>query len=119
KLLGNTGFAKLDVNLSAHNLLSLRVNTSRYSGENNVFLDPSSPMTTYGISDNGIEHVQTATATASLTSALSLKMMSHLRLQFSRDLQWSEANSGQPLTKLPGILDGFGRSTILPRETRE
>ena len=24
-----------------------------------------------------------------------------------------------PLTRIPGILDGFGRSTILPRETRE
>ena len=119
KLLGNAAFAKLDINLSTHNLLSLRVNTSRYSGENNVFLDPASPMTTYGISDNGVEHVETETATVSLTSAFSLKTMSHLRAQFSRDLQWSQSNSGQPLTRLPGILDGFGRSTILPRETRE
>src|SRR5438874_3165516 len=57
KLLGNAGFAKLDLNLSPHNLLSARISTSRYSGTNNVFLDPSSPVTTYGISDNGIEHV--------------------------------------------------------------
>jgi hypothetical protein len=68
QLLGNAGFAKLDVNLSSHNLLSVRVNTSTYSGENNVFIDPSSPVTTYGISDNGIEHVETETATVSLTT---------------------------------------------------
>src|SRR5437016_2307973 len=77
KLLGNAGFAKLDVSLSSHNQLALRVSTSRYSGANNVFLDPSSPVTTYGISDNGIEHVATETATASLTSALSWRTVSH------------------------------------------
>jgi hypothetical protein len=119
KLLGNAGFAKLDVNLSPRNLLSLRLNTSRYSGENNVFVDPSSPLTTYSISDNGIEHVETETTTASLTSSLSLRLMSHLRVQYSRDLQWSESNSTQPLSRIPGILDGMGRSNILPRETRE
>ena len=119
RLLGNAGFAKLDVNLSARNQLAFRVNTSRYSGENNVFLDPSSPMTTYGISDNGVETVETETMTATLTSALSVRMVSHLRAQYSRDLQWSETNSTTPLTRIPGILDGFGRSAILPRETRE
>jgi hypothetical protein len=119
KLIGNAGFAKLDVTLSARNQLALRVNTSRYSGANNVFLDPSSPVTTYGISDNGIEHVATETATASLTSALSWRLISHLRMQYSGDLQWSESNSNLPLTRIPGIIDGFGRSTILPRETRE
>jgi outer membrane receptor protein involved in Fe transport len=119
KLLGNAGFAKLDLNLFPHNLLSARMNTSRYSGENNVFLDPSSPMTTYAISDNGVEHVETETASVSLTSSLSLRMVSHLRAQFSRDLQWSQSNSSTPLTRIPGIIDGFGRSTILPRETRE
>ena len=119
KLLGSTGFAKLDVNVSSHNQLALRLNTSRYSGANNVFLDPSSPLTTYGISDNGIEHVETETATASLTSALSSRTVSHLRAQFSRDLQWSQTNSSTPLTRVPGILDGFGRSSILPRETHE
>jgi hypothetical protein len=119
KLLGNAGFAKLDVNLSPRNLLSLRLNTSRYSGQNNVFLDPSSPLTTYSISDNGIEHVETETATASLTTSLSLRLMSHLRIQYSRDLQWSESNSTDPLSRIPGVLDGMGRSNILPRETRE
>lgn len=119
KLLGNAGFAKLDLSLSPHNLLSTRISTSRYSGENNVFIDPSSPVTTYGISDNGIEHVETETASVSLTSSLSLRVVSHLRVQFSRDLQWSESNSNSPLTRIPGIIDGFGRSTILPRETRK
>src|SRR5947209_6607950 len=119
KLLGNAGFAKLDVNISQHNQLALRLNTSRYSGANNVFMDPSSPLTTYAISDNGIENVETETATASLTSALSSRTLSHLRAQFSRDLQWSKTNSSTPLTRLPGIFDGFGRSSILPRETHE
>ncbi len=119
KLLGNAGFAKLDLSLSPHNLLSTRISTSRYSGVNNVFIDPSSPVTSYGISDNGIEHVETETASISLTSSLSLRVVSHLRAQFSRDLQWSESNSNSPLTRIPGIIDGFGRSTILPRETRE
>jgi len=119
KLLGNAGFAKVDMNVTPRNLLSVRISTSRYSGENNVFIDPASPVTTYGISDNGIEHVETETAMASLTSTLSWRMVSHFRAQFSRDLQWSESNSGLPLTRIPGILDGFGRSTILPRETRE
>jgi len=119
ELLGNAGFAKLDVNISSHNQLALRLNTSRYSGSNNVFMDPSSPLTTYGISDNGTENVETETATASITSTLSLRTVSHLRAQFSRDLQWSKTNSSTPLTRLPGILDGFGRSRILPRESHE
>ena len=119
ELLGNAGFAKLDINLSAHNQLAMRVNTSQYSGQNNVFLDPSSPLTTYGISDNGIEHTQTETANVSLTSAFTFHLVSHLRVQYSRDLEWSDSNSNLPLTRIPGILDGTGGSTILPRETRE
>lgn len=119
KLLGNAGFAKLDVTISQRNQLSLRVNTSQYSGANNVFLDPSSPLTTYAISDNGIENVQTDTVTASLTTALSFRTISHFRAQYSFDHQWSQSNSNTPLSRIPNILDGMGRSTILPRETRE
>jgi hypothetical protein len=119
ELLGNSGFAKLDVALSPRHQLSVRLNTSRYSGSNNVFLDPSSPITTYGISDNGTEHVATETITTSLTSAFSVNTISSFRAQFSRDLQWSESNSNQALTRIPGIIDGFGRSTILPRQTLE
>lgn len=119
ELLGNAGFAKLDIAISSRNQLALRLNTSRYSGSNNVFLDPSSPVTTYGISDNGTEHVATETLGASLTSAISVRTISSFRAQFSRDLQWSESNSNQPLTRIPGIIDGIGRSAILPRQTRE
>src|SRR5581483_5416395 len=119
KLLGRAAFAKLDIAISPHNQLSLRVNSSHYTGANNVFLDPSSPLTTYSISDNGIENVETETATASLTSALSFHTVSHLRVQYSLDHQWSQSNSFDPLSRIPGILDGMGRSSILPRETRE
>jgi hypothetical protein len=119
RLLGNAGFLKLDFNLTPKNFLSLRLNTSRYWGTNNVFMDPSSPVTTYGIADNGQENVDTETASLALTSSLSGRMVSHLRAQFSRDLQWSTANSDAPLSNLPGILNGFGRSSLLPRETRQ
>jgi Carboxypeptidase regulatory-like domain/TonB dependent receptor len=119
QLLGNAGFVKLDFNLTPKNYLSLRLNTSRYWGTNNVFIDPASPVTTYGIADNGEENVDTETASLALTSSLSSRVVSHLRAQFSRDLQWSDSNSDAPLSDLPGILNGFGRSSLLPRETRQ
>jgi outer membrane receptor protein involved in Fe transport len=119
KLVGNATFLKVETSISPRNFLSLRVNTSRYSGENNVFLDPSSPLTTFGISDNGEEQVATESAAVSLTSSLSYHLVSHLRAQFSRDLQRSSSNTEAPLTKVTNIIDGFGRSSILPRETRE
>ena len=34
-------------------------------------------------------------------------------------MQSSTANSTDPLTKIPDIIEGFGRSSILPRQTRE
>lgn len=118
-MIGNAGFAKLDVALGQHNHLSARANTSRYYGTNNVFLDTASPLSNFGISDNGEEDVRTETGSLSLTSNLSYRFISHLRAQFSRDLQSSSANSGDPLTRIPGIINGFGRSSILPRQTRE
>ncbi|MDP9159809.1 MAG: TonB-dependent receptor, partial [Acidobacteriota bacterium] len=118
-LIGNAGFLKFDFALSARHVLALRLNESRYRGSNNVFLDPASPLTTYGTSDNGQESNATETASASLTSQLSFHVSSHLRAQFSRDLQWSTSNSTEPLTKIYAIIDGFGRSSILPRETRQ
>ena len=119
KMLGNAGFFKLDVTLSPHQALSARINTSRYYGQNNVFLDPASPLTTFGMSDNGQEQVATKTGSLSLTSSLSWRLVSHLRAQFSRDLQQSFSNSSDPLTRISSIIDGFGRSSILPRQTRE
>ena len=118
-LLGNAGFGKLDFVLSPHHHLSARLSTSRYWGANNVFFDPASPITNFGINNNGQEMVSTESAVVSLTSALSSHLTSHLRLQFSRDLQNSQANSSDALTKIYGIIDGIGRSNILPRTTRE
>jgi Carboxypeptidase regulatory-like domain/TonB dependent receptor len=118
-MLGNAGFFKLDFVLNQHNNLSLRLNTSRYYGNNNVFLDPASPLTTFGISDNGEENVSTETGALALTSNLSIRVVSQFHAQFSRDLQSSTANSSDPLTKISDIIDGFGRSSILPRQTRE
>ena len=119
RMLGNAGFFKLDVALTPHEALSARVNTSRYWGQNNVFLDPASPLSTFATSDNGQEQVATETASISLTSAFSWRLISHLRAQFSRDLQQSSSNSREPLTRIEDVIDGFGRSSILPRQTRE
>jgi hypothetical protein len=118
-LVGNAGFGKLDFVLSPHHHLSARLSTSRYWGQNNVFFDPASPITNFGINNNGEERVSTESAVVSLISALSPRVTSHLRLQFSRDLQDSQANSSDALTKIYGIIDGLGRSNILPRTTRE
>ncbi len=118
-LLGNTGFAKVDLTLNPRNYLTARVNTSRYFGSNNVFFDPASPITTYMMSDNGEEDVATESTSLSLTSSISQRTVSHLRAQFSRDLQQSYANTNDPLTRITSITDGFGRATILPRQTNE
>ena len=95
------------------------MNTSRYWGSNNVFLDPGSPVTYDSISDNGEETVAAETASFSLTSGLSARWISHLRAQVSRDVQQSFSNTSAVLVKIPSILDGMGRSNILPRQTRQ
>src|SRR4029077_10290679 len=87
ELLGNAAFLKMDATLSARHQLSARLNTSRYFGTNNVFFDPASPVTTFSITDNGEEDVATESGSISLTSGLSTRLISHLRGQFSRDLQ--------------------------------
>jgi mRNA-degrading endonuclease YafQ of YafQ-DinJ toxin-antitoxin module len=117
--IGNSAFGKLDINLSPRNQLALRVNTTRYWGSNNVFLDPASPVTYDAISDNGEELVSTETANLQLTSSLTPRWISHLRLQFSRDLQQSISNTSAVLAKIPDVMDGLGRSDLLPRQTRE
>jgi hypothetical protein len=119
KLVGNSGFFKLDDSLTPRHFLSVRLSTSRYYGQNNVFFDPASPITNSATSENGEEDVTTESVSVSLTSGLSPRITSHLRAQFSRDLQESIANSSAPLTKIYNVLDGFGRSSILPRNTRE
>ena len=117
--IGNSSYAKLDINLTPRNQLALRVNTTRYWGANNVFLDPASPVTYDSISNNGQEVVSTETGSLSLTSGLASRWISHLRAQFSRDLQQSYSNTSDVLVKIPTILDGMGRSNLLPRQTRE
>ncbi len=117
--IGNAAYAKLDINVSPRNQLALRYNSSRYWGSNNVFLDPASPVTYDSISDNGEEMVSTDTGSASLTSSLTTRLLSHLRAQFSRDLRQSFTNTSDTLIKVNDIIDGVGRSDQLPRATRE
>jgi hypothetical protein len=117
--IGNSAYGKLDINITPRNQVALRVNTSRYWGANNVFLDPASPVTYDSITDNGEELVATETASLGLTSGLSPRWISHLRTQFSRDQQQSFSNTSAVLVKIPTILDGTGRSDLLPRQTRE
>jgi hypothetical protein len=117
--IGNSSYGKLDMNLTSCHQLGLRVSTTRYWGSNNVFLDPASPVSYDAINNNGQERVFTETANLSLTSSFSQRLISHLRAQFSRDLQQSYSNSNDVLVKIPSVLDGVGRSNILPRQNRE
>ena len=116
---GNAGFAKVDFNLSPKQLAFLRVSTSMLTGTNNVFFDPSSPITGYAATANGIENVHTESIAAALISSWTTNLATNLRAQFSRDLQQSTANSTEPWTKIYDVMAGFGQSTMLPRETRE
>lgn len=117
--IGNTSYAKFDINLNPRNQLALRVNTTRYWGSNNVFLDPASPVNYDSISNNGEEQVSTETANLQLTSSFTPRALSHFRAQFSRDRQQSSSNTADVLVKVPTIMDGIGRSSMLPRQTRE
>jgi hypothetical protein len=118
-LLGNAGFAKVEMALTPRHFLSARLSTSRYYGANNVFFDPASPVTNFTSSNNGEENVTTESASVSLTSGLSPRIGNHIVAQLSRDLQQSSANSQAALTRIVGILSGLGRSDILPRATNE
>ncbi|HYW38834.1 MAG TPA: TonB-dependent receptor [Terriglobales bacterium] len=117
--LGGTGFVKLDRVLSSHQYLSARLSTSRYYGTNNVFSDPASPITNYAISANGEEKVATESASLSLLSGITPRLTSHLRVQFSRDLEQSFPNATGTRTSIYSWMDDFGQSSILPRQTRE
>jgi hypothetical protein len=119
KLLGDSGFVKMDYSLGPREFLSARLNTSRYYGVNNVFFDPGSPITNSSMSANGEEDVKTESASLGLLSSLTPKLTSHLRAQFSRDLQQSFPNSTDVRTRIYGVIDSFGQSSILPRQTRE
>jgi carboxypeptidase family protein len=116
---GNAGFAKVDFNLSRQQLLFFRLSTSRYSGTNNVFFDPASPITHYSEDNNGTEDVATESLAGSWTSAWTNQLSTNLRAQFSHDSQQSFANSDATKVKIYGLLDGTGRSGMLPRQTDE
>ncbi len=116
---GNAGFAKLDFNLTPKQLAFVRVSTSMLTGINNVFFDPSSPLTGYAASANGTENVHTESVAAALISSWSNNLATNLRVQFSRDLQQSTTNSDQPWSRIYDLVNGFGGSSMLPRETRE
>jgi hypothetical protein len=119
RMAGNAALAKLDAALTPRHHLTLRVNSSRYWGQNNVYFDPSSPVTFYALSENGEEDVAAETALLSLTSAPTKWLTSQFRGQFSRDLQRSFPNADWPRVRISDVIDGFGRSSILPRQTRE
>jgi hypothetical protein len=108
---GNAGFAKLDFNLSSKQLLFFRLSTSRYSGVNNVFFDPASPITSFTADNNGTEDVKTESLASSWTSAWTNHWSTNLRAQFSRDVQQSFANSEAAKIKIYGIVDGMGDQT--------
>lgn len=119
RLNGHSAFLKLNANLSPLHNLNLRFSNSTLGGENNVFFDPARPITFSPVSGNGTERVRTDSVLVSATSAFLKRLTSHARVQFSRDLQESQPNSEDVLTVIDGITDGYGRSSILPRRTRE
>ena len=119
KLNGRTTFLKLDDTVNAKNYVSVRWSGSTFSGHNNVFFDPGNPVTYSLQQDNGTERVRTDSVQGTLTTSLTTHWTSHARLQYSQDLEQSFANSEDARTKIYGLVDGYGRSTILPRRTRE
>jgi Carboxypeptidase regulatory-like domain len=116
---GNAGFAKVDFNLSPKQLAFIRLSTSMLTGTNNVFFDPSSPLTGYAATANGSQDVHTESLAGSLISSWTPNLATNFRLQFSRDLEQLTSNSDQPWTKIYDLVDGFGGSSTLPRQTNE
>ena len=119
KLLGETGFVKLDRVLSPHQYLTARLSASRSYGANNVYFDPGSPITFDSISANGQEDVATESASLSLLSGITPRLTSHLRVQFSRDLEQQFPNTTGTQTSIYSWMEDFGQSSTLPRLTRE
>jgi hypothetical protein len=95
------------------------LSAARSYGQNNVYFDPGSPITFDSISSNGEEDVATESASLTLLSGISPRLTSHLRVQFSRDLEQSFPNTTGPQTSIYSWMEGLGQSSTLPRETRE
>jgi hypothetical protein len=108
KLLGETGFLKLDRVLAPHQYLTARLSTARSYGANNVYFDPESPITNDAMSANEEEDVATESASLSLLSGITLRLNSHLRLQFSRDLEQSFANTSGVQTNIYSWMTNLG-----------
>ncbi|MFY9906933.1 MAG: carboxypeptidase regulatory-like domain-containing protein [Terriglobales bacterium] len=119
KVLGQTGFLKLDRVLAPHQFLSARLSASHSYGANNVYFDPGSPITFDAISANGEEDISTESASLSLLSGISPRLSSHLHVQFSRDLEQLFPNTTGTQTDIYDWMQDFGQSSNLPRLTRE
>ena len=119
KLLGETGFVKLDRVLTPHQHLSARLSAARSYGTSNVLFDPGSPISNSATSANGEEDVATESASLSLVSGITPRLTSHLRTQFSRDLEQSFPNTTGVKTNIYSWVTGLGQSSTLPRQTRE
>src|SRR6185369_8258704 len=112
-------FAKFDAYLTPRHKLTTRVSVSSYYGANNVFFDPTSPITNFALSGNGEENVRTATLSANLSSDFNTRWVATTRFQYARDDQSSHANSDDVATRIRDVISGFGRSSILPRSAIE
>jgi hypothetical protein len=119
KLLGQTGFVKLDRVLAPHQYLTARLSLARSYGASNVFFDPGSPITNDAMSANGEEDVATESASLSLLSGITPRLNSHMRVQFSRDLEQSFPNTTGVQTNIYSWMKYLGQSSTLPRQTRE
>jgi len=118
-LLGETGSVRLDHVLAPHHYISLRLSAARSYGMNNVTFNSGSPITNDALSANGEEDVATESASLSLSSGITPRLTSHLRAQFSRDLEQLFPNSTGVQSDIYGWMEDFGQSSTLPRQTRE
>ncbi len=71
------------------------------------------------MSGDGEEDVKTENASLSLLSSITPRTTSHLRVQFSLDLEQSFPNTTGAQTNIYDWLQDMGQSSILPRQTRE
>ena len=71
------------------------------------------------MSGNGEEDVATESASLSLSGSITPRLTSHLRAQFSRDLEQSFPNTTGTRTSIYSWMEDLGQSSTLPRQTRE
>jgi outer membrane receptor protein involved in Fe transport len=117
--LAEVALGKLDWHITSNEILSGRYNVQRFRGSNNTFFDQVNPLTNFAANENGGERVHTDSVVVSLLSVLSPSVLNEARYQFARDNQFTSANSTPPLGSVRDIIFGFGRSSILPRNTFE